>query len=173
VGPLHINRVVGVAKAYVTRVGAGPFPTELFDEVGEAIVERGHEFGTNTGRRRRPGWFDAVMLRHAVRVNSLSEVAITKLDVLDAFEEVKVCVAYEVDGRRLDHLPDNQSVLHRVTPVYETFPGWGSDLSEATEPGHLPSRVHDYVSFLEQQVGVPIRLLGVGPGRDQYVQLSP
>ena len=112
------------------------------------------------------------MLRHAVRLNSLSELAITKLDVLDAFDEVKVCVAYEVDGRRIEHLPDNQSVLHRVQPVYETFPGWGSDLSEATEPGHLPSKAKDYVAFLEQQVGVPIRLLGVGPGRDQYVQLS-
>jgi adenylosuccinate synthase len=99
-------------------------------------------------------------------------VAITKLDVLDAFDEVKVCVAYEVDGRRLDHLPDNQSLLHKAVPVYETFPGWGSDLSEATEPGHLPARAHVYVAFLEQQVGVPIRLLGVGPGRDQYVQLS-
>jgi adenylosuccinate synthase len=172
VGPRHIDRVVGVAKAYVTRVGAGPFPTELTDEIGDAIVERGHEFGTNTGRKRRPGWFDAVMLRHAVRLNSLSELAITKLDVLDAFDEVKVCVAYEVDGQRLTHLPDNQSVLHRVQPVYETFPGWGEELSEATEPGHLPGRVHDYVEFLEAQVGVPIRLLGVGPGRDQYVQLS-
>jgi adenylosuccinate synthase len=161
-----------VAKAYVTRVGAGPFPTELFDEVGDAIVERGHEFGTNTGRRRRPGWFDAVMLRHAVRVNSLSELAITKLDVLDVFDEVKVCVAYDVDGVRHDSLPDNQSVLHRAVPIYETFPGWGADTSESTEPGHLPGRVTDYISFLEQQVGVPIRLLGVGPGRDQYVQLS-
>jgi adenylosuccinate synthase len=172
VGPRHIDRVVGVAKAYVTRVGAGPFPTELTDEVGEAIVDRGHEFGTNTGRRRRPGWLDAVMLRHAVRVNSLSEIAITKLDVLDAFDEVKVCVAYEVDGQRLHHLPDSQSVLHRVTPVYRSFPGWGSDISESTEPGHLPDRVREYVGFLEQQVGVPIRLLGVGPGRDQYVQLT-
>ena len=172
VGPRHIDRVVGVAKAYVTRVGAGPFPTELLDEAGEAIVERGHEFGTNTGRKRRPGWFDAVMLRHAVRLNSLSELAITKLDVLDAFDEVKVCVAYEVDGRHITHLPDNQSVLHRAIPVYETFPGWGGDLSAATEPGDLPARVHDYVAFLEAQVGVPIRLLGVGPGRDQYVQLG-
>ena len=172
VGPRHIDRVVGVAKAYVTRVGAGPFPTELFGEVGDTIVDRGHEYGTNSGRRRRPGWFDAVMLRHAVRVNSLSELAITKLDVLDVFDEVKVCVAYDVDGVRHDSLPDNQSVLHKATPIYETFPGWGADTSESTEPGHLPVRVTDYISFLEQQVGVPIRLLGVGPGRDQYVQLS-
>jgi adenylosuccinate synthase len=172
VGPRHIDRVIGVAKAYVTRVGAGPFPTELFDDVGETIVERGHEFGTNSGRRRRPGWFDAVMLRHAVRLNSLSELAITKLDVLDVFDEVKVCVAYEIDGQRVDKLPDNQSLLHRAVPIYETFPGWGADLSEATEPGHLPDKAKAYIEFLEAQVGVPIHLLGVGPGRDQYVQLS-
>ncbi len=173
VGPRHIDRVVGVAKAYVTRVGAGPFPTELFDEVGEAIVERGHEFGTNTGRRRRPGWIDAVMLRHAVRVNSLSELAITKLDVLDAFDEVKVCVAYEIDGQRVDHLPDDQSALHRAVPVYEVMPGWKTDLSSATEPGHLPQAARDFMALLEEQVRIPIRLLGVGPGRDQYVQLQP
>jgi adenylosuccinate synthase len=172
VGPRHIDRVIGVAKAYVTRVGAGPFPTELFDEVGDGIVDRGHEFGTNSGRRRRPGWFDAVMLRHAVRLNSLSELAITKLDVLDALDEVKVCVAYDVDGVRYDHLPDNQSVLHKAVPIYETFPGWREDLSEATEPGQLPSKAREYIAFLEQQVGVPIHLLGVGPGRDQYVRLS-
>ena len=151
----------------------GPFPTELTDDVGRTIVERGHEFGTNTGRKRRPGWFDAVMLRHAVRLNSLSELAITKLDVLDAFDEVKVCVAYDVDGRRIEHLPDNQSVLHRVQPVYETFPGWGSDLSEATEPGHLPPKAKDYVAFLEQQVGVPIRLLGVGLGATSTSSCRP
>src|SRR5690606_20193577 len=150
----------------------GPFPTELFDEVGEAIVDRGHEFGTNTGRRRRPGWIDAVMLRHAVRVNSLSEVAVTKLDVLDAFDEVKICVAYEIDGRRADHLPADQRALHEAVPVYETFPGWNTDTAGATEPDHLPEQARAYVAFLEEQVGVPINLLGVGPGRDQYVDLS-
>jgi len=172
VGPRHIDRVVGVAKAYVTRVGAGPFPTELFDEVGDAIVERGHEFGTNTGRRRRPGWIDAVMLRHAVRVNSLSELAVTKLDVLDAFDELKVCVAYDIDGERVHHLPDNQSALHRAVPVYETLPGWKTDISGATAPEDLPDAARTFIAFLEEQVGVPIDLLGVGPGRDQYVSLS-
>jgi adenylosuccinate synthase len=169
VGPRHIDRVVGVAKAYVTRVGSGPFPTELLDEVGDALVDRGHEYGTNTGRRRRAGWFDAVMMRHAVRLNSLSEVAITKLDVLDAFRTVKVCVAYEADGRRFDRLPDDQSLLHKVTPVYEELPGWGRDLSEVTEPGGLPAEAADYLAFLEAQVGAPVRLVGVGPGRDQFV----
>jgi adenylosuccinate synthase len=172
IGPLDIERVVGVAKAYLTRVGSGPFPTELSDDVGDLIVERGHEFGTNTGRRRRAGWFDAVMLRHAVRLNSLTEVALTKLDVLDPLNEVKVCVAYEVDGSRTDHWPDHQSTLHAAVPVYETLPGWGETLTDATEPGDLPAKAREYVDFLAEQVGVPIKLIGVGPARDQYVHLA-
>ncbi len=116
VGPRDIDRVIGIAKAYVTRVGAGPFPTELHDGLGDELVERGHEFGTNTGRRRRTGWFDAVMIRQAVRLNSLSEIAITKLDILDTFDTLKVCVAYDHDGVRYDHVPYHQSVLHEVTP---------------------------------------------------------
>ncbi|MEI2699844.1 MAG: adenylosuccinate synthase [Microthrixaceae bacterium] len=130
VGPRHIDRVIGIAKAYVTRVGSGPMPTELFDETGDRIVELGREFGVNTKRRRRPGWFDAVMLRHAVRLNSLSELAITKLDILDTFETLKVCVAYDVDGVRHDHLPYHQSDLHRAVPIYEELPGWNTDLSQ-------------------------------------------
>jgi adenylosuccinate synthase len=173
VGPRYIDRVVGIAKAYITRVGSGPFPTELFDDVGDALVDRGHEYGTNTGRRRRAGWFDAVMLRHAVRLNSLSELTITKLDVLDAFDTVRVCVAYQADGRRIERFPDDQSLLHKVTPVYEELPGWSTDLSGVTEPDQLPDTARDYIAFLEQQVGVPIRLVGVGPRRDQYVQRKP
>jgi adenylosuccinate synthase len=173
VGPRHIDRVVGVAKAYVTRVGAGPFPTELHDEVGDAIVERGHEYGTNTGRKRRPGWFDAVMLRQAVRLNSLSEVALTKLDVLDTFDTVRLCVAYELDGRRITHLPEDQSALHHVTPVYEDLPGWSTDLTGCTEPGDLPAPARDYLDRLETEIGVPVSLVGVGPGREQYVQRVP
>ena len=172
VGPRYIDRVVGIAKAYITRVGAGPFVTELFDEAGDTLVDRGKEFGTNTGRRRRPGWFDAVMLRHAARLNSLSEIALTKLDVLDVFDTVKVCVAYESGGRRYDRFPDDQSLLHAATPVYEELPGWSSDLSDCTEPHDLPPAARDYIAFLEEQVQVPIRLVGVGPGRDQYVQLA-
>jgi adenylosuccinate synthase len=163
--------VVGVAKAYVTRVGAGPFPTELDGEVGDLLVQRGHEYGTNTGRRRRCGWFDAVMLRHAVRLNSLSEVAITKLDVLDPLPSLKVCVAYEIWGERVDHFPDDQSALHAARPVYEDLTGWGDDVTAATHPGELPHAAREYVAFLEAQVGVPIRLIGVGPARDQYVHL--
>jgi adenylosuccinate synthase len=172
VGPRYIDRVIGIAKAYVTRVGAGPFPTELFDETGDLLIDRGGEFGTNTGRRRRPGWFDAVMMRHAVRLNSISEIALTKLDVLDTLDTVKVCVAYELDGERFEHLPYHQSVLHKVTPVYAELSGWSRDLTSFTEPTQLPAAALDYVAFLSEQIGVPIRLVGVGPGRDQFVHLA-
>ena len=172
VGPRYIDRVIGIAKAYVTRVGAGPFPTELHDEVGDLLVDRGHEYGTNTGRRRRPGWFDAVMLRQAVRLNSLSEVALTKLDVLDTLDTLKVCVAYEADGERYEHLPYHQSVLHACTPVYEELPGWNTDLTGITERHDLPREAQDYVAFLEAQIGVPISLVGVGPGRDQFLHFA-
>ncbi|HEV7887130.1 MAG TPA: adenylosuccinate synthase, partial [Acidimicrobiales bacterium] len=145
IGPRDISRVIGIAKAYVTRVGSGPFPTELTDERGDLLVERGHEFGTNTGRRRRTGWFDAVMMRQAVRLNSLSEIALTKLDVLDSFETLRVCVAYEADGVRYEHMPYHQSVLHKLTPVYEELPGWKTDLTEATKRGDLPAAARDYI----------------------------
>jgi adenylosuccinate synthase len=173
VGPRYIDRVVGVGKAYITRVGAGPFPTEMLDEAGDTLVERANEYGTNTGRRRRVGWFDAVMMRHAVRLNSLSELSIAKLDMLDIFDTLRVCVAYEAGGRVVDRFPDDQSLLHRVTPVYEDLPGWSGDLSPATEPDQLPTEAREYIDFLEDQVGVPITLVGVGPGRDQYVQRKP
>jgi adenylosuccinate synthase len=172
IGPRDISRVIGIAKAYVTRVGAGPFPTELTDDIGDHLVERGHEYGTNTGRRRRAGWFDAVMMRQAVRLSSLSEVALTKLDVLDDLDTLKVCVAYEADGRLYRHLPYHQSVLHRVTPIFEELPGWRTDLSHATELHDLPPAARDYVAFLAAQAGVPIRLVGVGPGREQFVQFA-
>ncbi|MDA8392386.1 MAG: adenylosuccinate synthase [Actinomycetota bacterium] len=172
IGPLHIDRVIGVAKAYVTRVGAGPFPTEIDGELQDLLVERGAEFGTNTGRRRRVGWFDGVMLRHAVRLNSLSEVALTKLDVLDTLPSVRVCVAYEADGVRYEHVPYHQSVLHKVEPVYEDLPGWQCDLSRATTMADLPREARDYVEFLSSMAGVPVSLIGVGPGREQYVRVA-
>jgi len=172
VGPRDIGEVIGIAKAYVTRVGAGPFPTECLDEVGGVMVERGREFGTNTGRRRRCGWFDTVTMRQAVRLNSLSEVALTKLDVLDTFETVKVCVAYESGGKRYAHLPYHQSVFHQSVPVYEELPGWREDLSGATALDDLPPAARHYVSFLADQIGVPIKLVGVGPGREQFVRFA-
>jgi adenylosuccinate synthase len=172
IGPMSIESVIGIAKAYITRVGAGPFPTEDLGEAGERMVELGHEFGTNTGRRRRCGWFDAVLLRQAVRLNSLTEVAITKLDVLDHFDKVKVCVAYEADGKRYEYPPYHQSVLHQVTPVYEELDGWRQDLSSATEVHDLPPAARRYVDFLAEQIGVPIKLVGVGPGREQFVRFA-
>ncbi|MDA8148792.1 MAG: adenylosuccinate synthase [Actinomycetota bacterium] len=172
VGPRFIDEVIGIAKAYVTRVGTGPFPTELEGDEGSVLVDRGHEYGTNTGRRRRTGWFDAVMLRQAARLNSLTEVALTKLDVLDAFETVKVCVAYEAGGERFTLPPYHQSVLHQVTPIYEELPGWQTDLSGATELGDLPQTARDYVGFLAEQIGVPVRLVGVGPGREQFIRFA-
>ncbi len=172
VGPRAIDSVIGIAKAYVTRVGAGPFPTECLDETGDILVERGHEFGTNTGRRRRCGWFDAVMLRQAVRLNSLSEVALTKLDVLDSFETVKVCVGYRAGGETFRYPPYHQSTFHQVEAIYEELPGWLTDLSAVTEVGDLPGAARDYVAFLADQIGVPIKLVGVGPGREQFVRFA-
>ncbi len=172
VGPKSIDEAWGISKAYSTRVGAGPFPTEIFGALADEMIERGHEFGTNTGRRRRPGWFDAVMLRQAVRLNSLTELAITKLDVLDAFDTLKVCVAYEADGEKHLHPPYHQSVLHKVKPVYEELPGWNTDLTAATSLDDLPQAAHDYLNFLADACGVPVGLVGVGPGREQFVQFT-
>jgi adenylosuccinate synthase len=171
-GPRDIDRVIGIAKAYVTRVGAGPFPTELTNDTGDLLVERGNEFGTNTGRRRRCGWFDAVMLRQAVRLNSLTEVALTKLDVLDTFETVKICVGYEADGVRYEYPPYHQSTLHRVTPIYEEMPGWLTDLSQITSVDDMPRAARDYVAFLTEQIRVPVKTVGVGPEREQFVSFA-
>lgn len=171
-GPRDLSSIVGIAKAYVTRVGAGPFPTEVFDDLAALLVDRGHEYGTNTGRMRRCGWFDAVMARQAVRLNSLTEVALTKLDVLDTFERVKVCVAYEADGVRYDYPPYHQSVLHNVTPIYEELEGWTTDLTHVTTQDELPPAARRYIDFLAEQIGVPVRVVGVGPGREQFVTIE-
>lgn len=175
VGPRAIDRVIGVVKAYTTRVGAGPFPTELLegDAIGDALVDRGREYGTNTKRRRRPGWLDGVMLKHAVRLNTCTEIAITKLDVLAPFEEIKVCVAYVGDdGTRYEHVPYHQSVLHKVTPVYETLPGWGCEIDHVTTVENLPKEAREYLQAIEQLAGVPATFVSVGPARDQTVVLS-
>ena len=172
VGPRHIDRVIGVTKAYISRVGSGPFPCELTDDIGDHLVDVGREYGTNTKRRRRCGWLDTVMLRHAVRVNSLSDLAITKLDVLDALDPIKVCVAYEVDGQRCNSMPYHQSEIHRAVPIYEELPGWRTDLSEVGDRSELPQEAEDYLRFIEEQAGVPASLVGVGPGRDQFITFS-
>ena len=174
-GPRNITRVVGIAKAYTTRVGSGPFPTELVDASGEpdalgqALVDIGHEFGTVTGRRRRTGWLDLVMLRHAVRLNSLTEIALTKLDVLDTFDEVKVCTAYEIGGRKLQGYPDRAEVLADVVPVYETIPGWKASLRGTATYADLAPNAKSLVELVERVVGVPVTMIGTGPERDDCV----
>jgi len=170
-GPRDLTSIVGIAKAYVTRVGAGPFTTEVFDDLAQILVDRGHEYGTNTGRMRRCGWFDAVMARQAVRLNSLTEIALTKLDVLDSFDTIKVCVAYEANGERFTYPPYHQSVLHDAVPLYEEFKGWNTDITNATSADELPAAAQAYVEFLAEQIGVPIRVVGVGPGREQFVNM--
>ena len=174
VGPRAIERVTGVVKAYTTRVGSGPFPSELLegDPDGDLMVNRGAEFGTNTGRRRRPGWLDLVMIKHATRLNSCTDLAVTKLDVLSPLEQLKVCVAYEgEDGKRYEHVPYHQSVIHKVRPVYETFPGWGTEIEAASRLEHLPPEARDYVQFIQDFTGVHVSFVGVGPARDQTIVL--
>ncbi|HSS33834.1 MAG TPA: adenylosuccinate synthase [Solirubrobacterales bacterium] len=174
VGPTDINEVWGIAKAYATRVGAGPFPTELEDETGERIVERGHEFGTTTGRRRRAGWMDLIALRYAVRLNRMDSLAITKLDVLSGIGPLRVAVRYRSkEGAVLDSFPYHQSILHSATPEYEELPGFDEDLRGCREESDLPTAARDYLGFISEFVGVPIRLVGVGPDRDQVVWTGP
>lgn len=168
-GPRHIDRVVGIAKAYTTRVGMGPFPSELIDHLGDALVEIGREFGTVTGRRRRTGWLDTVMLRHAARVNSLTEFALTKLDVLDTFDEVKVCTGYRVDGAEIAHYPDTVERLAKVEPVWETLPGWKCSTEGITVFDDLPESARRLVSIVERETGVPVTMVGTGPSRDAMV----
>ena len=173
VGPQHIARVVGVVKAYQTRVGAGPMPTELTGELGEALRGTGaqpwDEFGTTTGRPRRCGWLDMVALRYAQRINGLTEMAITKLDILSRFDELKICVAYELDGQRLEAFPADLAVLARCRPVYGTLPGWGEDITNARSYHDLPAPAREYVAQMEDLLGIPASLISVGPGRDQTI----
>ena len=165
IGPKAIDNVLGVAKAYISRVGSGPFPTELEDEIGERMVEIGGEFGTVTGRRRRCGWLDMVALRYSVRVNSLTEIALTKLDVLSHFETLRVAVAYDSLGERHDEFPRQQRVLYNCRPIYEDVEGWGDDISGARNFEDLPKAARRYVEYVEDVAGVPVTIVSVGPGR--------
>lgn len=169
VGPKALDRIIGITKAYVTRVGTGPFPTELFDDDGETLGRVGAEFGTVTARKRRCGWFDAVLLRYAVRLNSLTEIALTKLDVLGAFDTIRLCVGYRHGDDVYDEVPYHQSVFHKVEPVYEEWPGWGCDISDARTFADLPDAAQRYVRRIEELAGVPVRIVSVGPGREQTI----
>jgi adenylosuccinate synthase len=169
IGPTKITRVIGILKAYTTRVGSGPFPTELFDEDGEALRKIGGEVGVTTGRNRRCGWFDAPIARYAVRVNGLTDFFLTKLDVLTGWEKIPVCVAYEIDGKRVEELPASQSDFHHAKPIYEYLPGWKENISKAKSVADLPKNAQEYVKFLEKVSGVQISAIGVGPGRDETI----
>jgi adenylosuccinate synthase len=169
IGPTRISRVIGIIKAYTTRVGSGPFPTELFNDDGEKLRSIGGEVGVTTGRARRCGWYDALIARYAVRVNGLTDLFLTKLDVLTGWEKIPVCVAYEVDGKRIEELPASQSDFHHAKPVYEYLPGWSEDISAAKSLDQLPPNARAYVNYLEEISGAPVSAVGVGQERDQTI----
>lgn len=170
VGPTKIQRVLGIAKAYITRVGSGPFPTELDDADGEKFITVGHEFGTTTGRQRRAGWYDAVIAKYAVQVNGLTDLVITKLDVLSAFDRIKVCVAYEdARGVRYSTVPGHQSAFHHARPIYEELPGWNVDITQCRHYDDLPENAQKYIDYLEKLAGIPVSMVAVGPDRAQTI----
>jgi len=172
IGPLDINKIVGVTKAYISRVGTGPFITEQDNEIGEYLIKKGAEYGTVTGRKRRCGWLDLVSLSYAVRVNSLTELFITKLDVLSGLEELKLNIAYEVNGSNITDFPRQQRVLYDGKPVYETFEGWSEDISNITKYDKLPKQAKEYLEFVEEFIQVPITFISVGPERNQNILIS-
>jgi adenylosuccinate synthase len=171
IGPTRITKVIGVVKAYTTRVGAGPFPTELTDEQGEWLRKTGGEYGVTTGRPRRTGWFDTVVARYSTRVNGITDYFLTKLDVLSSLDKVPVCVAYEVDGKRCSELPATQTEFHHARPVYEYLDGWWEDISQAQSFSDLPPNAQRYVQAIEEMIGAPVCAVGVGPRRDQTLQI--
>ncbi len=173
IGPRDIDNVIGVAKAYISRVGSGPFPTELHDEIGDRLIEIGGEFGTVTGRRRRCGWLDGVALKYAVRVNGLTEIALTKLDVLSHFDTLRIGIAYDSLGERYEELPRQQRVLYNCAPVYEDHEGWSTDITEIRDFDDLPKAAQRYVERIEEIAGVPVTSVGVGPDRDATLKRSP
>jgi len=168
-GPSAVNYVLGIAKAYTTRVGSGPFPTEQANEIGKTLGERGREFGTNTGRPRRCGWFDAVLVRQTARTSGINGLALTKLDILDGFDEIKVCVGYRIDGRTIDYLPASASAQARVEPIYETVEGWKSATANARSWAQLPAQAIKYVRRIEELVDCPVAMLSTSPEREDTI----
>jgi adenylosuccinate synthase len=172
VGPRAVGYVLGLAKAYTTRVGSGPFPSELHDNIGQQIGEKGHEFGTVTGRARRCGWFDAVLVRQTIKVAGIDGIALTKLDVLDGFKELKVCIGYDLDGERIDRLPAGQNAQERVKPIWETFDGWSQSTRGARSWADLPAQAVKYVRRIEELIGCPVTLLSTSPERDDTILMK-
>ena len=173
IAPMRVERVIAIVKAYVSRVGEGPFPTELHDADGERLRTNGHEFGTTTGRPRRCGWYDAVIARYAARINGVTDFILTKLDVLTGWEQIPVCVAYDVEGARHDEMPMTQTDFHHAKPILEYLPGWSEDISGVRSFDDLPANAQNYVTTLEKMSGAPFAAIGVGPGRDEIIQLRP
>jgi adenylosuccinate synthase len=172
-GAKALDSVIGITKAYTTRVGMGPFVTELLDETGESLRSKGNEFGSTTGRARRCGWLDLVALKYAVRLNGVTNLAMLKLDVLTGFERVGVCTAYEIDGERVTEFPQNPQLLERAKPIYEYFPGWKEDLTKIVNLKDLPRNVTNYIDFVSGETGLPIDVISVGPGREQTLWVKP
>lgn len=171
VGPLYLDQIMGITKAYTTRVGSGPFPTELFDDDGKYLAKKGNEFGTTTGRARRCGWFDAVLVKHSIRINSINAICLTKLDVLDGLKTVKVCVGYRDEAGNDVEWPESSEAFARVTPVYEELPGWDESTVGASELSQLPQRARDYIAYLEKAIGAPIDIVSTGPDRIETIVL--
>ena len=173
IGPSTLQTVVGITKAYATRVGEGPFPTELKDEIGKSIQQNGHEFGATTGRQRRCGWLDLVALKYSIRISGITSVALTKLDVLSGLDELKICTAYEYKGEKLTHFPTDREVLSQVKPIYETLPGWKEDITGAKQIRELPQAAQNYVHFIDKNIEAPIDIISNGPRRDQTLWVKP
>ncbi len=173
IGPHHLSKIVGVFKAYATRVGSGPFPSELFDDVGALIQKEGHEFGSTTGRARRCGWLDLVALKYAIRLNGINSLAMMKIDVLSCVDEVKVCVAYKLDGEVIHDFPTSTEAVSKVEPILETFPGWKTDITEIKSVKDLPLKAMNFINFVQQSVGCPIDVISVGPDREQTLWIKP
>jgi len=169
IGPNQLHHIIGIVKAYITRVGAGPFVTELEDETGDYIQEQGKEFGATTGRRRRCGWLDLVVVQDSARLNGLNSLAITKLDVLTGLEKLKVCVGYELEGERINHRPASLKKMAQCVPIYEEMPGWEENISQARQLDQLPRHAQNYLKAIEKITGVPISIISVGPGREETI----
>ena len=172
-GPTKINQVLAIFKAYCTRVGGGPLPSELKDEIGDLIREQGHEYGTTTGRPRRCGWFDAVAAKFSTRINGFTQAAITRLDVLDTLPHLKICVGYKLDGQTIDYFPANATTLDRCQPVYEEFPGWQVSTNDVRQYDRLPQEARQYVARLEELISCPVSIISVGMRREQTIMKLP
>ena len=171
IGPKHIKSIIGIVKAYTTRVGEGPLPTELFDKTGEYLQQKGHEFGTTTSRPRRCGWLDLVVLRHSTMISGVTKLAITKLDVLNGLKQVKICTKYQLNDRKIDFFPANIEDVKKCKPIYKEFEGWGKIDKDAEKISDLPKEAQKYLKFIEKELQIPITLISIGPGRTETIEV--